>query len=161
MKNLHERGQTGAMGVSVGNASIVMVFAVVCLTLLAVMALLTSNREWKMAQHAAQSVTDYYAADTLAVEIYDEICTGQTGAASARAVALTIDSESASFLVAIDEGQSLAVQLQNGTDGWQVLRWQVQRNEQPLNEGTLNVWDGGEVDGAFWAGPMDEQRKDS
>lgn len=154
MKDLRQKGQTGAMGVSVGNASIVMVFAVVCLTLLAVMTLMTSNREWQTAQRSAQAVTDYYAADSLAVEIYDELRAGQAGPASQQALELVDSGETVFYRVAIDENQSIHVELTRDGAEWRVARWQVQRDVLEQIDESLDLWDGTEAGFEVWAGPV-------
>ena len=42
------KSQGGSMGVSIGGATLVMLFAVLCLTVFSTLALVTANREWAM-----------------------------------------------------------------------------------------------------------------
>jgi hypothetical protein len=60
-------------GVGVGTVSLVMIFAVLCLTVFAMLTLSTSNAEKSLAERTAAFVTDYYEADTKATKIRAEI----------------------------------------------------------------------------------------
>lgn len=62
-------------GINIGSASIIMVFAVLCLTVFAVLSFITANSEYKLAVKSANSVKDYYAADTAASEVVASIST--------------------------------------------------------------------------------------
>ncbi len=61
------------MGVHVGSATLVMVFAIICLTIFAVLSVITANNGKKLAEKAADSVTNYYAADGEAVALLEAV----------------------------------------------------------------------------------------
>ena len=74
-----------AMGVHVGSASIVMIFAVLCLTVFASLSLVTANYERKLAEKSAAAVQQYYAADWQCEAIYEQIYDSlQSGVEAAR-----------------------------------------------------------------------------
>lgn len=54
--------------INIGSTSLVMIFAVLCLTVFATMSYLTAVREANLAKKYAQHTTAYYAADSRAVE---------------------------------------------------------------------------------------------
>lgn len=55
-------------GMNIGSASLVLIFAVLCLTLFATLTLLSAKNEMKLTCKYEESVTQYYAADSKAQE---------------------------------------------------------------------------------------------
>ncbi len=55
-------------GINIGSASIIMVFSVLCLTVFAVLSLITANSEYELAVKSTDVIKNYYAADTAATE---------------------------------------------------------------------------------------------
>jgi len=137
-------------GVNVGSASIVMIFAVLCLTVFSTLSFVTANYERRLAEKSAQAVTQYYAADWQCEDIYQQIYNKlQNGvAADQLGIAGVQASQDAtttilSYTVPIDDEQALSVKLTvlpEGairTDQWCVTairQWEY--NEQ------IQVWDG-------------------
>lgn len=62
-----------ALGMNVGSASIVMIFAVLCLTVFSTLSLVTAHHEQNLAQKSAQAVQQYYQADWRCETRYQEI----------------------------------------------------------------------------------------
>ena len=60
-------------GIGVGSASILLVFAVLCLTIFSVITLRTATTDMAMTEFWKESVTAYYDADSLAESIVSEI----------------------------------------------------------------------------------------
>ena len=54
------------LGFNVGSASVIMVFAVLCLTIFSVLSLMTSNSDLRLSRRASKSIEDYYYAEYLA-----------------------------------------------------------------------------------------------
>jgi hypothetical protein len=129
----------------VGGASIVMVFSVLCLTIFAVLSLVTARSAWALSTRAAGAVTDYYAADSLAVQIYDELGASDTVPESVLGVTVDRVSEDClRYMVPIDENQALCVLLRRGGESLSILEWSVRNAGEwnPLDR--ILVWDGTE-----------------
>ena len=63
---------------AVGGISLLVVFAVLCLTVFALLALTTVQADVRLADASAQAVEDYYAADCRAQEILARVRNGET-----------------------------------------------------------------------------------
>ena len=63
---------------AVGGSSLLVIFAVLCLTVFALLSLSTVQAEKRMADAAAEAVADYYAADLKAQEVFARLRTGET-----------------------------------------------------------------------------------
>ena len=63
---------------AVGGSSLLVIFAVLCLTVFALLSLSTVQAEKRMADAAAEAVADYYAADLQAQEVFARLRTGET-----------------------------------------------------------------------------------
>ena len=68
------------LGLNVGSASILMIFAVLCLTVFSALSLVTAISEKNTADHFAESTVRYYAADAEAIEIKEALLTSLFGA---------------------------------------------------------------------------------
>ena len=119
----------------VGGSSLLTVFAVLCLTVLALLSLSTARSQKRLADAAADSVTAYYAADCRAEEILARLRAGEEVPGVEQA------ENRYCFRCPISQSQTLEVEAAREQDGWKVLRWQVTA-EQPQAEQTLSVWDG-------------------
>ncbi|MGL4738271.1 MAG: hypothetical protein ACRCW2_12550 [Cellulosilyticaceae bacterium] len=58
--------KTKKMCVGIGSLSMVTLFVVLCLTIFAILALITVDRDYKLTQKTTQSVLDFYEADAAA-----------------------------------------------------------------------------------------------
>ena len=64
-------------GMHVGSASIVMIFAILCLTVFSTLSFVTANHERSLAEKSALAVQQYYDADWQCEEIYEQMFTGK------------------------------------------------------------------------------------
>lgn len=123
--------------INVGGTSIMALFAVLCLTVFAVMSLLYAGSQKNLSEKYAKSVEGYYAADTTAAEIYERALKGDFTGID------TIISESGevfySYSVEIDQTKTLDVLLTKDT--LRVASWKV-NVVVDHSEDTLSVWDG-------------------
>ena len=132
---------------AVGGISLLAVFAVLCLTVFALLSLSTVRADSRLADVSAQAVADYYAADCAAQEILAQMRSG-AGLPEDLDVEVSIAHYEDrvetiySYTCPISETQNLEVEVQiNGAD-WCVLRWQaVPAGEWELDDG-LSLWDG-------------------
>ena len=141
-----DRQRGGSMGISIGSATLVMLYAVLCLTIFSVMALVTANQEWKLAQKSADAVTAYYAADSRAAEVYNDLraaCSATLDGVEIDGVTLSEQNNRLTYEVPVDEMQTLQVELVwSEQTGWEVSSWKVGQTGQWKADESLTVWNG-------------------
>ena len=134
---------------AVGGISLLVVFAVLCLTVFALLALTTVQADKRLADASAKAVEDYYAADCQAQEILARLRAGEVpegveivdypaggGIYTAR------------YAVPISDTQELQVEVELTEDwadyGWryQVVRWQAGPVGQWESDNSIEIWDG-------------------
>ena len=132
----------------VGGISLLVVFAVLCLTVFALLALATVRADQRLADSSVQAVADYYAADCAAQEILARLRNGERPE-GVEIIDRLGGHYTARYAVPISDTQELQVEvelMEEWTDaGWryQVIRWQaVPTGEWEIDE-SLDIWDGG------------------
>lgn len=125
---------------AVGGISLLVVFAVLCLTVFALLALTTVQADTRLADASAKAVTDYYAADCQAQEILARLRNGERPEG---VKVLGFDPVHASYACPISETQELQVSVRIGADGsCTVLRWQAAPAGEWESDDSMDVWDG-------------------
>ena len=124
---------------AVGAGSLLCAFAVLCLTVFALLSLTTVRGEGRLAEASAQAVRDYYAADLQAEEIFAALRRGELPEEVIR------QDNVYSYRCPISENQYLLVALEKTEAGWQVLCWQAVAREMTGETDTLPVWQGVEA----------------
>lgn len=120
---------------AMGGSSLLVIFAVLCLTVFALLSVSTVQAERRMADKTAEAVTAYYAADLEAETIFARLRNGQT-------LPNVTESEGIyAYSCPISEYQTLFVELRRENDRWSVLRWQAVAHPEELHE-TMPVWNG-------------------
>ena len=122
---------------AVGGSSLMVIFAVLCMTVFALLTLSSVQAERRLADAATQSVTAYYEADLKAEKIVARLRAGE------QIPGLEEKNGTYEFEIPISGRQTLAVALAQREDDWVILRWQAVTREDELDE-TLNVWKGTE-----------------
>ena len=120
---------------AVGGSSLLVIFAVLCLTVLALLSLSTVQAEKRMADASVQNVQAYYEADLEAEKIFARLRAGETVSG------VQVKGSFYRYSCPIAENQLLKVELKREADEWTVCRWQVIAQSQPISE-TIPVWDG-------------------
>lgn len=129
---------------AVGAVSLLVVFAVLCLTVFALLSLTTVQADVRLADAAAEAVTNYYAADLKAQTVFACLRTG-SALPSDVSVELTEGegTASASCAIPISDTQELQIELSRSPDGtWTVLRWQSVPTGSWTYDDSLGLWDG-------------------
>lgn len=135
---------------AVGGTSLLVVFAVLCLTVFALLSLTTVQADVRLADASAKAVTDYYAADCQAQEILARLRAGEVpeGVTISDGGFVYDDPEAghlyADYAVPISETMELQVQvmLDPSWADYVVAKWQaVPVGEWEPDEG-IDVWDG-------------------
>ena len=121
---------------AVGGSSLLVIFAVLCLTIFALLSLSTVQADRRMAEASYQAVQGYYEADTEAELILANLRSGNLPDN------VTKKDNLYSYTCQVSETQALEVEAQITEDSYRVLRWQlVSTTEWEADEG-LDVWDG-------------------
>lgn len=122
---------------AVGGISLLVVFAVLCLTVFALLSLTTVRADSRLADASAQAVSGYYAADRQAQEILARLRMGELPEG------VDAVGDTYSYTCPISDTQELQVEVELRLDGsYTVLRWQAAAvGEWTIDEG-LNIWDG-------------------
>lgn len=120
----------------VGGSSLLVIFAVLCLTVFALLGLSTVQAGGRLSQSTAQAVSAYYEADCQAEEIFARLRSGELPEG-------VIHSDTVySYICPISDMQQLRVELEKAADGWTVLRWQAESTADWEPSDSLHVWDG-------------------
>lgn len=122
---------------AVGGSSLLVIFAVLCLTVFALLSLGSVQAERRLADAAVQSVTDYYEADLLAEQIFARLRLGEQ-VDGVEEIDGIYD-----YKISISDRQVLTVQLQKDEKRWNVLQWHAVTVEGEPDD-TLDVWKGTE-----------------
>ena len=120
---------------AIGGSSLLVIFAVLCLTVFALLSLSTAQAEKRMSDASAQALTAYYAADLEAEQIFARLRAGENVPGVQKNARLY------SYSCPISEQQILEVELENKENTWHVCRWQVIARSGTVSE-TLPVWNG-------------------
>ena len=151
--NYEKQDKQAGMGAQIGSASIVMIFAVLCLTIFAVLSFQTASHEQRLAQKTADAARAYYRADSIAEETYGRICALLYEAENQERMIAELDAmqiqqirtQDGTYLrycVPIDDVQALEVQLWWTARELSVVTWRaIAATEWECDE-SLQVWDG-------------------
>ena len=120
---------------AVGGSSLLVAFAVLCLTVFALLALTTARAEKRLSDQAAQAVADYYRADLEAERIFARLRAGESvpGVQEEQGIYR--------YHCPVSRNQTLWVELGRSGDCWRVIRWQTTASSEEINQ-NLPVWDG-------------------
>ena len=126
-----------ANGAVVGGSSLLVIFAVLCLTVFALLSLSTVQADGRLSEATAESVRAYYAADRAAEEVFACIRGGEIPADVAPCAC-----GGYAYACPISDTRTLCVEVHPTADGWQVVRWQAVTAGEWESDDSLNLWDG-------------------
>lgn len=128
---------------AVGGVSLLVAFAVLCLTVFALLSLTTVQADARLAEASARAVEEYYAADCAAQEILARLRNGET---PAEAESHSYDSwhrgTRYTYAVPISDSQELQVEVLLDGEDYEILRWQAQYTGEWETVEGLDLWDG-------------------
>jgi len=139
-----EQERSGFTPPAVGGSSLLVVFAVLCLTVFALLSLATVRADRRLSDASAQAVQDYYAADCAAQEILARLRSGE----SPEGVTFWGgDMLHAGYACPISDTQELQVEvlLDGIGEDYVILRWQAAPIGTVEYDDSLHLWDGGPV----------------
>ena len=128
---------------AVGGVSLLVAFAVLCLTVFALLSLTTVQADARLAEASARAVEEYYAADCAAQEILARLRAGE----EPEGVEFRGFGELyASYACPISDQQELRVEVRFpdvlDLNSYEILCWRAAPVGQWENDDSLNVWDG-------------------
>lgn len=104
----------------VGGSSLLIIFAVLCLTIFTLLALGTVQADNRLLSASASAVTSYYAADTEAEQIFAELRAGHLPEQVEKRGSVY------AYSCPVSDTQVLMVELQKKDRNWIILKWQTQ-----------------------------------
>lgn len=119
-----------------GGSSLLVIFAVLALTVFALLSLSTALADRRLSDASVQSVTAYYEADVAAEEIFARLRGGEVPAD------VREEGGRYSYACPISDTQQLQVVLQREGDTWKVLCWQAVSSAEWSADDSIKVWDG-------------------
>lgn len=120
----------------VGGSSLLVVFAVLCLTVFALLSLSAVQADGRLGDAAAQAVCSYYRADAQAEAILAQLRQGRLPDG------VTAEGTSYSYSCPISETQNLNVTVSLHGADYTILRWQVVSTTDWQPDDSVLVWDG-------------------
>lgn len=119
-----------------GAASLLVMFAVLCMVVFALLGLSTVQADRNLSDASADAVSDYYAADRMAEQIYSQLRRGIVPDE------VTEQDGVYTYACTISDTQVLAVAVRREGDEWTVLQWKAMSTADWEADQTLNLWDG-------------------
>jgi len=132
----------------IGSASIVLVFAVLCLTIFTVVSLLSALTEESLIEAEVQMVQAFYAADTMAERILAEMLASDIVPGEIMGIEINAEwdwdllAEIVSFASPVSEEKELYVVVAIGLDSYEILSWKMYDAGEWEADDRLNVWQG-------------------
>ena len=121
---------------AVGIGSLLTVFAVLCLTVFALLSVTTVLSDCRLSQKSMAAVTGYYEADCRAEEILAQLRAGSLPEG------VTQEDGVYAYQCAVSDTQSLCVRVRISGNGYEVLQWQTVSTVNWQANDKIPVWDG-------------------
>ena len=145
--------------IGVGTMSLVMIFAVLCLTVFAMLTLSTANAEKIMAEKTAAFVKAYYEADSRATQIRAQVVAAADAPPTwADGIEIRLEStetvddagvravQYVQYTCPVGEAQELFVRfLLDGVDD-RILNWELRLAGDWAPDARITIWEGGVAD---------------
>lgn len=120
----------------VGISSLLVIFAVLCMTVFALLSVSTVDAHARLAESSRTAVAGYYQADCAAEEILARLRSGETLDDVRR------DGNTYYYACPISDTQTLAVCVEVDGEDYTILRWQAISTADWEADDDLPVWDG-------------------
>lgn len=114
---------------AVGGSSLLVIFALLALSVFAVLSISAAKAEARLSDRSAQTVAAWYAADLQAEKEFSRLKNEVT------------EPGTYAYECPVSENSRVQVRLHFDGSGWKVLQWQTVTEEPQIRE-TLAVWDG-------------------
>lgn len=121
----------------VGGSSLLVIFAVLCLTVFAMLSLTQAQADRRLARNSWSAVTGYYRADCQAQEILAQLRAGE------RPQGVTEEGENVfSYACPISDAQTLEVRVRLAGERYEILAWRAVFTADWQADEDLDLWDG-------------------
>lgn len=120
----------------IGASSLLTIFAVLCLTVFALLSISTVNAHQRLRESASQAVTGYYRADCMAEEILAHLRSGECPNGVTECDGIF------SYACAVSDTQALVVEVAVNGEDYTVLRWQAVSTADWEADDRILVWSG-------------------
>jgi len=120
----------------VGGSSLLVIFAVLCLVVFALLSVSTVQADERLSQASAEAVSAYYQADCRAEEILARLRGGEVPEGVVQ------DGACYHYQCPVTENQVLQVTVMLTGDSYEVLQWQTVSVAQWDDTAALTVWNG-------------------
>ncbi len=120
----------------VGAASLLSIFAVLCLVVFALLAMSTASANQRLSDSTAESVAAYYEADCRAEKTLSKLRAGEMPEG------VTLENGIYSYSHPVTDTQTLEVELKLDGEDYTVLRWQLKPTGDWKADDSMPVWDG-------------------
>ena len=133
-------------GIGVGSASVVLVFAVLCLTVFSLITLVVAKNNKSLADTEANLVSRYYEADTLAESIAAEILESGDIPESVRGIEISsywdmmLEMEVVTYLCPVSDKKELYIKIGIDGDDVRIVNWQMLDIGDWEFDDSLGVW---------------------
>ena len=125
---------------AVGGSSLLIIFAVLCLTIFALLSLSTVQADRRMAEASLQAVKDYYEADAKAEAILASLRQGEVPVEGVGE--LEQNGTVYCYQCVVSDVQALEVEVKIIGSDYEILRWQLVSTAEWETDESLNVWNG-------------------
>ena len=135
-------------GMGVGSSSIMLIFAVLCLTIFSLISLSVAQNDKSLVDAETRLVVGYYEADELAERILAEILKSGSIPGEIYGVSIEtywdwdIEAEVASFACPISDAKQLNVKIAIYDDNYDILTWKMWDGNEWENILDIEVWPG-------------------
>jgi len=135
-------------GIGVGSASIVLVFAVLCLTVFSLITYVVAANDKALVEAEAQLVAGYFEADALAERIVAEIMVSDHIPAYVQGVSIEshwdfdLGADVVEFSSEISDKKALYVRVAFRPGSYDVLSWRMYDTDEWSFDDRINVWQG-------------------
>ena len=144
---MRERKEGGFAPPALGGASLLVIFAVLALTIFALLSLSTVRADGRLSEAAGDAVKEYYEADCAAQAVLAWLRTGEENPLVPGDLALTASTADPggtvyAYTVPISGTQELRVEVRvDGADDWEILRWQAVPVGDWEADNSIELWD--------------------
>lgn len=121
---------------AVGGSSLLVIFAVLCLTIFALLGLSTVQADTRLSDASAEAIAAYYAADCQAETILSRLRSGEA------VDGVEIDGNLYCYSCPVTETRALFVTVELTDTGYTIYQWQMLPTIQWESDDSLVVWDG-------------------
>jgi len=121
---------------AIGGSSLLVIFAVLCLTVFAMLGLSTVQADRRLAEASEEAVKNYYKADARAEAILAQLRQGTV------ADCVVKQGELYCYQCEVSKTQELQVEVRVHGSSYEILRWQLVSTTEWEEEEPLHLWNG-------------------